>query len=151
MTNSISFVSVVEAGVSRELLPEKKLLGSRDPSFIMKRRRDLESYLLSVFNFLQCSIPVALSEFLLFNRYDINFLLNEMAAKRYDAEAEAGGDPNINEAEVKWTPLELFAISSRLKSPLPPQDLDSKRTDFTNVADQACQVRVYSILRNAHY
>ena len=41
--------SLVDHGVDKESLPQKKLL-NKDPSFIMKRRRDLESYLQSVFN-----------------------------------------------------------------------------------------------------
>lgn len=39
-----------------------------------------------------------------------------------------------------WTPVQMFSVSTRLQSPLPPQDPTSKRTDFTNVADQACQM-----------
>ena len=78
-----------------------------------------------------------------------------MAAKYYDAveslsqkvqeqsppegaavEGHVARQPREVVEEVSWTPLELFAISTRLQSPLPPQDPDSKRTDFTNVADQ---------------
>jgi hypothetical protein len=67
------------AGVSKETLPEKKRIGNRDPSFIMRRRRDLESYLQSVFLFLQCSIPPSMVSFLHLNRFDVNFLLLDMA------------------------------------------------------------------------
>ncbi len=130
------------AGVAKDSLPAKKAIGNKDPAFVMRRRRDLEAYLQSVFRFLQRAIPKPLAEFLDLNRYDINFLLNEMAARYHDGGQEA--------REASWTPLEMFAISSRLRSPLPPPPptasdpndaSDSgRRTDFTNVADQACQM-----------
>ena len=60
---------------SRELLPPKKLLGNKDPAFLLKRRKDLESYLQSIFHFLARNIPTALEEFLEFNKVSINVLL----------------------------------------------------------------------------
>merc|ERR1719245_1046234 len=44
---------LVEEGVEKDLLPPKKLIGSKDPAFIMKRRRELETYLQSVYHFLE--------------------------------------------------------------------------------------------------
>jgi hypothetical protein len=48
----------------RDTLPPKKLLGSKDPGFIMKRRRELESYLQNVFHFLSQDLPPVLADFL---------------------------------------------------------------------------------------
>jgi hypothetical protein len=48
------------------------LLGHRDAKFIMKRRRDLEAYLVSVFHFLQHSLPRSLALFLNLNKVSPN-------------------------------------------------------------------------------
>ncbi len=39
------------AGVDKDSLPQKRLLGNRDPAFIMKRRKELETYLQAVFKY----------------------------------------------------------------------------------------------------
>ena len=91
-------------------------------------RRDLESYIQSVFQFLQRAIPPIMATFLHMDRYDVNFLLQELSAKRFDDEAAAERNVPAAAAEVAWTPLEMFAISTRLKSPLPPSDSNSRRT-----------------------
>ena len=52
----------------RDVLPPKKLLGNKDPAFLMKRRKELESYLQGIFHFLARNLPVPLAEFLDFNK-----------------------------------------------------------------------------------
>jgi hypothetical protein len=52
----------------RDTLPPKKLLGSKDPGFIMRRRRELESYIQNVFHFLSRDLPPVLAEFLDFHK-----------------------------------------------------------------------------------
>ena len=75
---------VEESGVDKESLPEKKLIGNREPSFIMKRRRDLESYLQSVFRFLQHSLPQNLADFLSLTRYyRFDFLTFSLSICKY--------------------------------------------------------------------
>jgi hypothetical protein len=54
----------ITLAVFRDTLPPKKLLGSKDPGFIMKRRRELESYLQNVFHFLSQDLPPVLADFL---------------------------------------------------------------------------------------
>ena len=53
---------LVECGVAKESLPEKKLLGNKDPTFIMRGRRELETYLLGVLAFLERALPSAVME-----------------------------------------------------------------------------------------
>ena len=89
-------------------------------------RRDLESYIQSVFQFLQRAIPPIMATFLHMDRYDVNFLLQELSAKCFDREVAPERESPAN--EESWTPLEMFAISTRLKSPLPPLDSASRRT-----------------------
>ena len=135
--------TLIEAGVNKESLPEKKYVGNKDPAFIKKRRKDLESYLQSIFQFLQRSLPQSLAEFLNLHLYDINFLLKTLASEHFAKLAEDQED-----SEAEWTPLEMFAISERLKTPLPPQDPTSLKDDFTNVADKACQLKTLSLKGN---
>ena len=52
---------LVEDGVEKDLLPPKKLIGNKDPAFIMKRRKDLENYLQTVYHFLEKSLPRGLT------------------------------------------------------------------------------------------
>ena len=107
--------NLTEFGVDKESLPQKKLLGNKDPSFIMKRRRDLESYLQSVFRFLQHSLPQSLAKFLCLSEYDQHFILRQMAAQQFECMTS-----EIVKDEADLTPLHLFAISRRLKTPCPP-------------------------------
>ena len=92
-------------------------------------RRDLESYIQSVFQFLQRAIPPIMATFLHMDRYDVNFLLQELSAKYFDREVARQRESSaVATAEESWTPLEMFAVSTRLKSPLPPLDSASRRT-----------------------
>lgn len=92
--------TLVENGVEKDSLPGKKLLGNRDPSFIMKRRRDLESYLQSVFKFLQHSMPQNLAIFLCLNKYDQHFILRQLALKQFEYMTS-----EILKEEAELTPL----------------------------------------------
>ncbi|TRY75649.1 hypothetical protein TCAL_04582 [Tigriopus californicus] len=138
--------TLLECGVSKESLPQKKYIGNKEAQFVMKRRKDLESYLQSVTQFLKCSIPESLARFLELDKFDVNYILRDLAGEHFDRLAVGREDPWLFEAI--WTPLELFSLSQRLKSPLPPQDPGSKRWDFTNVADRVCQMKALKV--NGH-
>ena len=141
---------VEEAGVPRESLPAKKILGNKDPGFILRRRRDLEAYLTSTFDFLHRALPAAFAVFLDLPRYDVNYILRDLAALHFDRltlNSNGGGD-EVDDAsnpatfEASWSPLHLYSVSERLRSPMPPQDGNSgARYDFANVADHVCQMR----------
>ena len=69
-------------GVAKDSLPEKRRIGNRDPAFVMRRRRELESYLQSVFQFLQRAVPPALAAFLHMDRYDVNLYVFKISYSR---------------------------------------------------------------------
>lgn len=72
-------VLVTEHGVAKDLLPPKKVIGNKEPSFIEKRRAGLENYMMMVVRYLQKTMPKELVMFLDFPDYDILFLLQNMA------------------------------------------------------------------------
>jgi len=131
---------LVEEGLAgRDLLPPKKLLGSKEPSFIMKRRRELETYLQSICHFLEKSLPPALSSFLCLELYSLHHVIQQLAELTHQEEEQGG----IH--QVTWTPLEMFAITERLQTPCPPQDTDDKKSDFTNVVETCCRLQKLSL------
>ena len=83
-----------------------------------------------MFQFLQRAIPPIMATFLHMDRYDVNFLLQELSGKYFDREdaRQRESSTALATAEESWTPLEMFAVSTRLKSPLPPLDSASRRT-----------------------
>ena len=109
----------------------------------MKRRKELEAYLQSVFNFLRHSLPQKFIDFICLPQYDLHYVLRNIAAEYHDS-LEAG----IRKDQASWSPIEIHAISERLKAPRPPEDTDDQRHDFVNVADFACQVIVHIIWGN---
>jgi len=132
--------SLVESGVDKDSLPGKKLIGNKDPAFIKKRRKELETYLQSVFNFLKHSLPSCLVTFLQFPSYDLHHILRAISSsyvKSLDMGKPLKG--------VEWTPLEMHALSERLKRPRPPEDCDDDVHGFTHAADQACQLEALII------
>lgn len=76
-------VLIAEHCIAKEMLPQKKLIGNRDPEFIEKRKVDLEAYLRVVINYLQRAMPMVLVKFLGFDKYDITYMLQNMAFKCY--------------------------------------------------------------------
>ena len=77
---------IVENGIEKDLLPPKKLIGNKDPAFIMKRRKDLENYLQTVYHFLEKSLPRVLAEFLDFPTYDIHYVLQDLASHYHETD-----------------------------------------------------------------
>lgn len=127
---------LVEGGVDRELLPPKKLLGSKEPAFIMKRRRELEVYLQAVCHFLERNLSPHLATFLDLGQYDIHLVVSSLAEQCGQEEPPA---------PRQWTPLHLHSISERLQTPCPPLDVEDRSADFTNLADSCCRLEELAV------
>ena len=128
---------LVEEGVEKDLLPPKKLLGNKEPAFIMKRRKDLETYLRTIFHFFEKNLPSVLAEFLEFQVYDIHYIVRDLASNFHDTDLrpqDAGAESQL----LTLSPLQLFSINERMKTPCPPMDTEDKKFDFTNVVDACC-------------
>ncbi|KAG0713362.1 Nischarin [Chionoecetes opilio] len=124
-------------GVARDLLPPKKIIGNKDPSFIERRRGDLELYIQTIMSFMHHTLPRELAEFLDFHHYELTHLLQCMA-RQFSEE----GDKVLSEGHpVVFTPLQLHALSYRLKNPLPTNVAAADETDFCHVVDFASQVK----------
>lgn len=74
---------IQEHGISKDLLPSKKVIRNKSPSFIEMRRKGLEEYLQKILVFLKKTMPKILVDFLHFNLYDINFLLHDLSSKLF--------------------------------------------------------------------
>ncbi|KAK7065898.1 hypothetical protein SK128_027668 [Halocaridina rubra] len=124
-------------GVARDLLPPKKIIGNKEPSFVEKRRGDLQLYLQTIVNFMHHALPRELAEFLDFHEYEITHLLQSLARRFF----HEGDELLLNNRAVTFTPIQLLAISHRLKNPLPTNVASEQESDFSHVADFASQVR----------
>lgn len=137
---------VAEHGIAKELLPPKKVLGNRAAAFLEQRQRALELYLQQVLTGLQSAMCREFVEFLHFNRYDIVYLLQDMAQRFFlqgmplhdvaamslaatttppqqpDSTDGSGGGADQRHPEVlqyDFSALELYAVAERLKMPCP--------------------------------
>lgn len=94
---------VSDHGVSKDLLPPKKVIRNKTPKFVEQRREALHEYLKNVFNYLSLTMPSEFAHFLDFHVYDILFVLQDLAKKLF-----LEGDKLLqNEKTHKFTPLEV--------------------------------------------
>jgi hypothetical protein len=96
---------VSDHGVAKDILPPKKVIGNREPTFIEKRRGALEVYLTTVVNFLQRAMPRELALFLDFHLYDILFLLQNLAMHFFldgDTLLETSRSYTFSPLQVHW-------------------------------------------------
>ncbi|XP_067000731.2 nischarin [Anabrus simplex] len=132
---------VSDHGVSKDLLPPKKVIGNKEPAFIERRRAGLETYLSSIITLLRKTMPRDLALFLDFHVYDIIFLLQNLALYLFRE-----GDSLLQQSRhYYFTPLQLHAISERLKQPCPSLEILDKRLDFSHVLDFCCQLKSITI------
>lgn len=100
---------VTDHGVSKDILPPKKVIRNKSTEFIESRRQGLESYLRRVLNYLKITMPRIFVEFLDFHVYDIFFLLRSLAAHFY---AEADTILSTTES-YSFTPLQVLLYTYR--------------------------------------
>ncbi|XP_030827981.1 nischarin [Strongylocentrotus purpuratus] len=127
--------------VERSLLPPKRLLGNMSKSFIERRQRDLEAYLQKVISSSRL-LPKPLLLFLEFDIYDINGVSQALAAELFEK-----GDLILASQDVcEMTPMQLFAITERLKLPLPTCDSDDAHSDIGHIMDFMSRLRYLRIV-----
>ncbi|KAG7309134.1 hypothetical protein JYU34_005056 [Plutella xylostella] len=132
---------VADHGVAKDLLPPKKVIRNKTPKFVEQRREALNEYLKNVFNYLRLAMPYEFAHFLDFHLYDIFFLLQELAKKLF-----LEGDKLLQTKKpYTFTPLELHAISERLKMACPPTEKPDKMYDFSHILDFCCQLHSLNI------
>ncbi|XP_012255769.2 nischarin [Athalia rosae] len=124
-------ILVSEHCVEKDILPPKKLIGNKSETFIEKRRAALEIYLNAVYNYLKKAMPRELALFLEMHVYDIFFLLQNMALQFFN------DGISLLEASQSYAfdPVQLYAISERLKQPRPPLEVVDRKFDFSHVLD----------------
>jgi hypothetical protein len=128
---------LAEEGVQRDVqLPPKKLLGNKDPVFLLKRRKDLEAYLQSTFHFLARNLPDPLAEFLHFAKYDVHFVLKTLASEAYQRELDVGALSLDEDTTDSTTSSSGFSIVSSITctnhQPSPPSTPTSDPTSSPN-------------------
>ncbi|KAK4323305.1 hypothetical protein Pmani_005981 [Petrolisthes manimaculis] len=127
---------VTNHGVARDLLPPKKIIGNKDPTFVKKRRADLELYIQTILHFMHHTLPRELAEFLDFHHYEVTHLLQSLARQFFSQ----GDKILLDGLPIVFAPLQLHAISCHLKSPLPTNVASEQETDFSHVVDFVSQV-----------
>nr|XP_006821310.1 PREDICTED: nischarin-like [Saccoglossus kowalevskii] len=131
---------VIQHKVEKGLLPPKKLLGNLSRSFIEKRQKDLEQYLHSLLQrFIY--LPKSLSYFLGFNKYEIHGVVEALAEELFEK-----GDMILSAGEVyHMTPIQLYAITERLKLALPTCESGDRRRDLGHVMDFIARLKYLKI------
>ncbi|KAH0557866.1 nischarin [Cotesia glomerata] len=133
-------ILVTEHCVEKDILPPKKIIGRKNEVFIDKRRQALEIYLNAIYNYLKKTMPREFVMFLDLHVYDIFFLLQNMAFKFFNE------GPNILQVKsYTFTPIQLYAISERLKQPCPASEVADKKCDFSHVLDVNSHLKTLTI------
>lgn len=135
---------VNEHTVTKDILPGKKIIGNKDPSFIERRRVGLEIYLQTVLSFLQKSMPEELFEFLEFDKYDVILIVKKLAAEFY----QNGDSHLLNVDGFSFNVLQLYAISERLK--LPCLDSENNEYNFSHVLDFCSRLKYLTVKGGDH-
>ncbi|PIK44349.1 putative nischarin [Apostichopus japonicus] len=116
--------------VEKSALPPKKLFGNTSKAFIEKRRSDLEEYLQKVLDE-NLDLPRPVLIFLEFDIYDLFGVAQALAAELYEK-----GDVILSGSDMcEMTPMQLYAITERLKLPLPTCGSNDARNDIGHIMD----------------
>lgn len=119
-----------------------QIVGNKNPTFLEQRREQLEKYLQELLVFFRIQLPKVLAEFLEFNKYDIIYLLQDLA-KLFNE----NGDSLLSlKKEYNFSALEVYAISERLSLPCPPESIEQRgKYDFSHVLDFCNQLEVLTV------
>lgn len=114
-----------------------KVIGNRSLPFLEQRQKELEKYLQKVLFFLQQRMCREFIEFLEFNKYDIVYLLQDLANIFFQQSELL---LQFFNKRYEFSVLELHAISERLKLECPTNETIENIYDFTHVVDFCTQI-----------
>lgn len=83
-----------------------QIVGNKNPAFLEQRREQLEQYLKELLLLFRIQLPRVLAEFLDFNKYDIIYLLQDLAKlcnENGDALLSANKEFNFSALEVRYS------------------------------------------------
>lgn len=128
---------VVENKVDRGLLPPKKMLGKNSKSLVERRQKDLELYLQTLLQQFPQATPSTLASFLHFHLYEISGITEALAKELFHK-----GEQLLQAGEVfSLCPLQLFAVSQKLRLAKPTCCNGDARTDLGHILDFTCRLR----------
>lgn len=130
---------------TKSQLPPKKVFGNTSKSFIEKRRSELEVYLQKVLDDNR-DLPQPLLMFLEFDIYDIFGVAQALAAELYEK-----GDIILSGNDMcEMTPMQLYAITERLKLPLPTCGSQDARNDIGHIMDFLATLKYLRVAGSPH-
>ncbi|KAJ8918782.1 hypothetical protein NQ315_015102 [Exocentrus adspersus] len=140
---------VLDHGVSKDILPSKKVIRNKCPEFIERRRKALEEYIQKIFVFLKQTMPKILVDFLCFNVYDSFFLLQDLSSRCFleaDIVLSTNKSYYFSTLEVfNSKAFQLHAISQFLKKTQPLLNNAESRFDMSPVLDLCSQLNVLRV------
>lgn len=89
---------LVSYSIGKDLLPKKKVIGNLNSKFIEQRREELQKYLQTIAHIMQKHMPIEFVEFLDLHKYDVIFVLQNLALDVY-----RNGEKYLVENEGMWT------------------------------------------------
>ncbi|KAL5014555.1 hypothetical protein ScPMuIL_008825 [Solemya velum] len=130
--------------LDKKLLPPKKYFGNQNETFIKRRQTELEVYLQTVLYYLIRKVPNCLATFLDFPKYEIHGITQIMAEELYNR-----GDLILQTREMYlMTPLQLYALTERLKLPEPTCDSGDLKKDIGHILDFITRLKVLKVKGN---
>ncbi|XP_013791520.2 nischarin-like, partial [Limulus polyphemus] len=132
---------VAHWNVEKSLLPPKKLFGNQSEAFIQQRQIDLEVYLQTLIH--QFSIlPPPLISFLDFHKYEIRTIAEDLAETFF----YLGDELLTSGKKYKLCPLQLHALTERLKLAEPPCSSGDKKRDIGHLLEFVSQLHHLKVL-----
>ncbi|XP_071805690.1 nischarin-like isoform X3 [Asterias amurensis] len=127
--------------VEKAQLPPKKYLRNQAKSFVEKRRHELEVYLQTLLDESNYLVTPLL-HFLEFDIYDIYGVSQALATELFEK-----GDAIVASDDVcEMTPMQLYAITERMKLALPTCAADDVRSDIGHIMDFITRLKLMRIV-----
>ncbi|CAF0723655.1 unnamed protein product [Adineta ricciae] len=133
--------------IDAKSLPPKKLLNKTSPDFIQRRRQALDHYLKYLFQFFTnntMQLPECFVQFLDFHVYEVHGIVRKLAKELF-----LNGDKILaapGKKAFSISPLQIHAITRRIKLPEPPCDSNDPAKDLSHILDFLCHVKYVQII-----